>query len=126
MHLWFLDLEDPIYGQIFQNLVLTAGPVNDEFVDFGRTAQTEMRAAIVLRKVARSSDAFGDLSLAPGEQFQMRADAIAVTLLSCQAHGPPVIFVLGDVVQQSSACAQVDNESIDLSVIVVVGKASAS
>ena len=92
-HLRFLHREHAIDRDVLKNLSLPAGPVDRELVGFG-AAQAEVDAAVILRKITGAGHALGDLLASASQQFQVRANAIPIALLSFQLHREPVIAVL--------------------------------
>ena len=68
--------------QLLQRLLAPAGPMDDELVDRGRRAQSEVQPAVVLREIARAGHALRRPALAASKDFDARADAVAIAL-SC-------------------------------------------
>src|ERR1035437_5867536 len=66
------------------------------------------------------------MTLAPGENFNARADAVAIALCAFELEVDPVAGIRGNVMQQRSLAAQVHHKHIDLAVVVVVRKAGAA
>ena len=62
----------------------------------------------------------------PAQNFNARADAVAIALRALELDGDPVAGVLGNVVDQRALGAEIHQERVDLAVVVVVGKAGAA
>src|SRR5581483_258282 len=85
-----------------------------------------MDAAIILRQVPRAGHALGNLLTTVCGYLNPGTDAIAIALSPFQLQSNPVMLPLGCVVQERRPRPQVHDESINSSVVVVIGEARAA
>ncbi len=83
--LWLFHSQHAVHAQLLQRLLAPAGPVNNQLVDRGCRAQAEVQPLVVLRKITRAGHALRRLPLARREDFNPRADAVAIALRSFRA-----------------------------------------
>src|SRR6476660_7852160 len=109
-----------IDGGVLYNLLAPARPMNGQLVNASRTAKAEVQAAIILREIPRSRNAFRNLTAPICDQFYARADSIVIAFGSFECDRQPVIAVLRNVVVRRSLGAQIYDERVHFAVIVVV------
>src|SRR5690348_14500098 len=101
---------------ILEDLLAAARPVDRQLVDASGSTETEVKAAIILRKIPRSRDAFCNLLALAREQFYPRTNSIAIALGPFQRNRQPVIAVPRNIVQQRSLGSEIDHERVNLTV----------
>jgi hypothetical protein len=80
-----------VNGQIGPNFRLAVRPQDFDFVDTFPTAETEMNAKIVLRKITSATQNFAGLHQVTGGGFHPRVERQPVPLASLQRKADPVI-----------------------------------
>src|SRR6185503_17374968 len=120
-----LDGEYAIDGLLFECLLAAAGPFDDDLVDYCCCTEAEVKAGIILREIAGLCYALLQLVFCTGEDLDFCTDAVAIAFCSDELDGEPVAGAGCDVVNKLALSAEVYEEGVDLSVVVVVSEARA-
>ena len=111
---------------VFEHIDVPAEPVHFDSVDFAVLAQPEMSSQPVVALIAPTAVDFCKLSDVARDNFHVGANAISIRLDPFQLDEDPMVLGFGQVLKDRWPCAGIEDNYIDRSIIIEVGKCAAT
>src|ERR1051326_4760838 len=103
-----------------------AGPVHLDQIDLGSLLKSEMHSQIALREITAAAVNLANLGQIAGNNFDARANAVAIALHSDSLDQNGIAGVAAIVAQQLRRAVKIIDHDVDITVVINVAKRRAA